>query len=340
MTRRWTARAALMFFVVLGATVAGMFASAAAYAQEDTRGLEAAPFDPVRVGTLRDKALREVSGMAVSRRDPNVIWVHNDSGSGPILHAIGANGRVRGRLRLKGATAKDWEDMASFTWQGKPMLMVADVGDNNARRSAVWLHVFEEPNLADAEDSSNVSVDLAWSIPFQFPDGAADCESVAVDTQNGHVLLLTKRQNPPMLYSLPLAPEGALPSRGKVRTATLLGPVDSIPRPTAADLLADPVFGAFSSQPTSMDVAGRTLVVLTYAHAYRYVREPDQGWAEALAAPPQIVLLPRMKQTEALTFNADGRGLFVTSERHHAPIYRLDPVIRAPVPVPSSGQTR
>ncbi|MEO1573725.1 MAG: hypothetical protein AAFU65_02070 [Pseudomonadota bacterium] len=320
--------------LVLGAT------ACPAVANEDTRGLEAAPFDLVRVGTLRDRALREVSGMAVSRRDPNVIWVHNDSGSGPILHAIGAHGGVRARLRLNGATAKDWEDMASFTWNGKPMLMVADVGDNNARRSAVWLHVFEEPDLAEAEDSNNIDVDLAWSIPFQFPEGAADCESVAVDTSEGRVLLLTKRQNPPMLYSLPLAPEGALPGRGKVRKATLLGPVNSIPRPTAADLLADPVFGAFSSQPTSMDVAGRELVVLTYAHAYRYVRAADQDWAEALSAPPQIVLLPRMKQTEAVTFSADGSGLYVTSERHHAPIYRLDPAVRAPEPPAATSETR
>lgn len=312
-------RAAIPVLGLLALTIA----HASGVEAVDTRGLVAAPFAAERVGTLRDRTLLEVSGMAISRRDPDLIWVHNDSGSRAVLHAIGADGRERARIGVRGATSQDWEDMASFVWRDQPMLMVADVGDNNARRSAVWLHMLVEPDLSIETDGKKPKTDIAWSVPFRFPDGAADCEAVAVDVANERVLVLTKRQNPPRLYELPLAPEGALPGRGKVIEARFLGEVGTIPRPTAADLMADPVFGAWGSQPTAMDMAGDELVILTYVHAYRYLRAPDSTWPQTLAAAPEIVLLPRMKQTEAITFAADGVDLFVTSERRNAPVYRL-----------------
>ena len=292
----------------------------------DTRGLERAPFTARRVGTLRAKSLREVSGMAASRRVDDLLWVHNDSGAKAIVHAIDQNGAERARVTARGATSKDWEDMAAFEWQGKPMLVVADIGDNDALRSVVWLHMFVEPDLADLSGDAlhNVETDLEWSVPFRFPGGAADCESIAVDEEAAEVLLLTKRENPPRLFSVPLAPEGALPGRGKVRDATFLGVVDTIPRPPASDILADPVFGAYGSQPTAMDLSGRELVVLTYRHGYRYERTGDESWADALGRPPQIILLPRMKQPESLAFDRTGSHLFVTSERRNAPLYRVE----------------
>lgn len=298
----------------------------AADGETDLRGLPRAPFTVTRTGTLRESALREVSGMAASRRVDDLIWVHNDSGARAIVHAIGPDGREHARVTVKGATSQDWEDMASFVWNDTPMLVVADIGDNDAKRSVVWLHFFEEPDLGSLEDEEevdkNVKVDLAWSVPFRLPDGPADCEAVAVDVQSGQVLIMTKRDNPPRLFAVPVAPEGALPARGKVRNAVLLGTVNTIPRPTAADILADPVFGSHSSQPTAMDIAGRSLVVLTYRHGYLFERAPEQSWADALASAPSILALPRMKQSESVMFDRQGRDIFVTSERRGAPVYR------------------
>jgi hypothetical protein len=287
------------------------------------RGLIKAPFDVVRTGVIGDKVLREISGMAVSRRDASVLWVHNDSGSRAHLYAITADGQRRARVTLKGATSRDWEDMAAFEMDGEPMLVVADVGDNNGSRSVLWLHFIHEPDLSELEAGAQIEVDVAWSIPFRYPGGAADCESIAVDTEAGQVLLLTKRQNPPQLHALPIKPEGAKPLRGSRIDAVELGPINTIPRPRAEDLLSDPMFGAYSSQPTAMDLTQNELLVLTYRHAYLYSRDDDQSWAEAVAQAPRIVLLPRMLQTESAAFDRDGRDVYVTSERANAPVYRL-----------------
>lgn len=319
-----------IFFAV---TCAGLGLTSAAGADE-LRGLRAAPFSVERTGTLSRPELREISGMAVSRRQEDVIWVHNDSGSRPLIYAISPDGVVRMRATVDGATSRDWEDMAAFDYEGRPMLVVADTGDNNARRDTVWLHFFEEPEIGSVGETV---VSVEWSVPFRFPEGPADCESVAVDVASDQVLLLTKRENPPRLYAVPIRPPGAGPSRGRRIDAELIAPLTTIPRPRAEDLLADAMFGAYSSQPTAMDVFGNQLMILTYRHAYIYQRTDGEPWTEVIARPPFIVILPRMKQGESLAYDAQGRDAFVTSEKRGAPIYRLRRVVDQGDGVPIPG---
>ena len=214
--------------------------------------------------------------MAVSRRRDDIIWVHNDSGSRPQIHAISPDGVVHAQVTIRGATSRDWEDMAAFDFEGR-----ADAGGGGRRGQrretiddmAAFLRG-ARGGAAGCRRRRDCAVE--WSVPFRFPDGPADCESVAVDVATGQVLLLTKRENPPRLYSVPIRPEGAAPSRGKRIDATLLGPVATIPRPRAEDLLADAMFGAYSSQPTAMDVFGDELMILTYRHAYAYQAQPGR----------------------------------------------------------------
>ncbi|MFK8015727.1 MAG: hypothetical protein AB8G17_09840, partial [Gammaproteobacteria bacterium] len=71
----------------LGALVIAILATTTlpGCADELYRGLHKAPFSPERVGTLKDRKLLEVSGIAPSRRRPGLLWVHNDSGSKPTV---------------------------------------------------------------------------------------------------------------------------------------------------------------------------------------------------------------------------------------------------------------
>ena len=57
--------------------------------------------------------VRETSGPARGRRDPSVLWTHNDSGFEPILYALDTEGRILGRVSVQGATLVDWEDIAA-----------------------------------------------------------------------------------------------------------------------------------------------------------------------------------------------------------------------------------
>jgi hypothetical protein len=69
---------------------------------------------------LTNRAAKESSGIAASWRNPGLFWTHNDSGYEPRIYLFDKQGRDLGSCLLKGVEAFDWEDIASFRWQGKP----------------------------------------------------------------------------------------------------------------------------------------------------------------------------------------------------------------------------
>jgi hypothetical protein len=141
-------------------------------------------------GQLQTGELVEASGLARSQRSPDLLWSMNDGGSKARLHAIDASGFHRGRIKLDDIENRDWEDLSSFDVDGTPYLLIADTGDNDAKRDQVSLHIVLEPDLA-LDDK--VKVDPAWSIHLRYPDGPRDVEAVTVDPARGQVLLLSKR---------------------------------------------------------------------------------------------------------------------------------------------------
>lgn len=278
-------------------------------------------------GTLEQDALNEASGMAASRRRDDLLWIHNDSGTGPRLYAVGTDGRDLGRVDVSGATSVDWEDMASFELDGVPYLLIADVGDNESSRRRVRLHVVVEPELTGERLARRTTVPVAWSIELVYEDGPRDCEAVAVDIVGQRVLLVSKRTVPLQLYEVPLRPAGA--PDGATVVARRAGPVAGIPPPTAADLARDPRFGSSRSQATALDVStdAREMVVFTYGNAYRFSRAEGEGWREAVSRPPEVITLPLLPQIEAGAFSGDAGSLWVTTEQRPTPLLRLD---RAP----------
>ncbi|MFW6108291.1 MAG: hypothetical protein ACOC8D_00615 [bacterium] len=252
---------------------------------------------------LANEAVDESSGLACSRRHDGVFWTHNDSGDQPRLYAFNRRGEHLATVIAHGAIAQDWEDMASFRLDGKPYLLVADVGDNKSRRPYRTLYVLPEPPLDLDERDVEATARISLAIEFTYRGGPQNCEAVAVEPARRRVLLITK---------------------------TLLGPC----RVYVAPLKASPRDKPFVLQPiatlliptvTAMDLApdGRRAAVLTYRGACVYTRRPDETWAEALARAPSPVRLPRIRQPEALCYGPDGHTLYLTSEKTPTPLLEV-----------------
>ncbi len=263
--------------------------------------------------------------MAASIRNKGVLWVHNDGGTGPYIFAASDEGKHLGKFQLATAENMDWEDMASFQLDGTAYLLIGDIGDNHAQRSFCTLYIIAEPIIAESDRLKTRTLSTAWQQRFRYEDGPRDCEAVAVDVEARRVLLLSKRDAPPALYSLPLLPG----TTGRIEPARRLTSISNIPPPTPADLKFR--YGRYRSQPTAVDLSptGHVMTVLTYKHAYLYNRLPKENWKTAWSRPPMIVYLPsveksKLRQREALCFRPQDRSLFVTSEGRHAPLYRLD----------------
>lgn len=274
------------------------------------------------MGALLDPQMSEISGLAASRRHPGVLWMHDDGGNPERLFAVSDSGSRLATFRVEGVTKTDWEDMAAFELDGKAWLLIADTGDNGGLRHSLQLHVFEEPATLE-----NARLEPAWSIAFRWPDGARDCEAVAVDAERGQILLISKKRTPPELFMLPLRPD----SEGLL-TASPVGTLAGAPGP-ATDLPDNaPLRAKIEHQVTAADISpdGRTLAVMTYGNLLVYPRLGAEEWSSAVSRPPSISPLPWLPQAEALGWSVDGSALFATGEFIPAPLYRIRPELKAP----------
>jgi hypothetical protein len=267
-------------------------------------------------GRLEDKGIREASGLASSRRQSGLLWIINDSGAKEIVHAIDHGGSRLGEFDLKKARNKDWEDLASFVLDDKAYLMVADIGDNDAKRNDRTLYFVEEP-----EPEKDGKAKISWQVSFQYPDGPRDAEAAAVDINNQRVLIVSKRDLPPRLYEVPLRTDA-----GEAVTAFRIGSIKSLNRPSKRDVEFAPKTKDPYWQPVGMDISRDNLaaVILTYRVLYYYQRQPDQDWLTALNTKPVRISLGNFKNAEAVAFGDGSREVFVTGENKHSRVLRID----------------
>lgn len=282
-------------------------------------GAAAPPDDaivPEITGRLEDTAIREASGLARSQRTPDVLWVINDNGAKEFVHAIDRSGARLGEFNLRKSRNRDWEDLASFVEDEVPYLMIADIGDNNARRGHRTLYFVEEPIV-----EKNGKVTRAWEVDYRYPGGPRDAESAAIDTRESQALILSKRDLPPRLYSVPLRADSDEPA-----VATRLGTVNSLRKPSRREVEYAPKTKDWAWQPVGMDISEDTFaaVILTYEAVYYYTRLPDQTWLDALNSKPARVGIGSFKNAEAIAFSDDKREVIVTGEAKHSKLLRID----------------
>ena len=265
-------------------------------------------------GKLESEKIDEASGLQAGR--DGVFFLHNDDGT--YLYAIDQSGRDLGRMNVKEAGDKDWEDMTRVIGDDGPLLVIGDTGDNLQVRKKVSLYFVREPMPGEF----NTDLELAHKVDVRYPDGPHDVESLAYDSSSDMLLLLSKRDQPPRLYGVPL--DLAL-WEDKVE-AVLLAEVPVFRPPTQKDMLLNPGRGMWISQPTGMDISadGGTAAVITYRSLYVFKRENGETWPEAFQRTPVEYLGPPGSYEEAVCFGHDPGSIFITTERRPAPIYRLD----------------
>jgi hypothetical protein len=258
---------------------------------------------PRRLGVLADREIRESSGLARSLLDQDAFWTHNDSGDVPRLFLIDRGGHTLATFVIEGAQAVDWEDIASFKRETHTYLLVADVGDNAARRQQCTLYIVEEPRIDRGGQPPASTLRPCSTVSFTYEDGPHNCEAVAVDATDGTVYLVSKEKGSECrVYKLVLPMEEGT----KQVVARMIARLD-IPRTTAMDISPD----------------GLRAVVLTYEDAYEYTRGKAETWAVAFTRKARVLSMPWRVQGESICYGADGRTLYLTSERTLQPLWEV-----------------
>ncbi len=270
---------------------------------------------PETVGRLQPVALKETSGLAISRRSSGNLWAINDSGNTPQLHLLRIDGAEVGYATVLGVQNRDWEDLASFTLEGEPYLLIAETGDNLAIHDTCSVFVVKEPPARDLK--LRVGLPIAWQINFKFEDGPRDCESVAVDVAAGKIVLVSKRELIPGLYELPLRPETRKTLVAKRKGSVMLtgDPTLIAGKRRARD---------YRWQPTALDISadGSAAVLATYRHALYFRRKNQEPWTAAFSRPPIQLTPHRLNGCENAAFSSDGNEIFLTAEGQRSPIIR------------------
>lgn len=268
-------------------------------------------------GVVTDPRVDEISGLAASRRRDGLFWAHNDSGNPNSIYALTPAGAVVAEYTIDGLRNLDWEDLASFELDGKPWLLIADIGDNGGLRPTIQLILVSEP---DATTERGGRVTPEWVLTARWPDGPRDAESIAVDPASRTIYLLAKRRVPAQLFALSLEPPT---SPDEVRTIRQIGTVPGIPQPTQEEIASSPEIGRWLGQPTAMDRrADGSFVVITYRDVYLFLARAGDDAVATLRRAPQRLGLPPLPQAEAVAFSRDGRSVYAATERLPAPIVR------------------
>ena len=206
---------------------------------------------PIALGRVQDPALTELSGIAVSRVNPGIVWVHEDSGGEPVVYALDRAGTVAGAVRLSGVSNVDWEDIAVGRCEPEGpdrwCVVVGDIGVPGGERSDFALLRFEEPALDGAPE-----IEIAPEIlPVAYPVAQEDAEALAL-TAAGEPVVVTKRADATAgIYWLPA---GASAWEPLAEVSTGAAGEDLTARATAADLFPD----------------GSALIVRTYFHVWLF----------------------------------------------------------------------
>lgn len=244
--------------------------------------------------TARADAIDEASGVVESRRSPGVLFVHNDSGDGARFFAVGPDGRDEGEFRLRGATAVDWEDIALGPCPAGSCVYLGDIGDNAAARAEPVIYRVAEPATAAGE-----VVDVAWdALPFRYPDGPHDAETLLAHPATGDLYVVTKVESGASGVYVLRAPHAPGPARTAERVASLNLPRDAGQLVTGGDL----------------HPCGDRLLVRTYLKVYEYARPAGAPFEALFAAQPRAVAFLPERQGEAVGWRADGRGYVTVSE--------------------------
>lgn len=143
---------------------------------------------PVQTGAVVDASLDELSGVAVSRSQPDVLWVHEDHLGAAAVTALNPAGETLATVTLEGASNHDWEDIAVGTCGETSCIYIGEIGNNDGDRTELGVYVLAEPDLADIIDGAVTVTDWTW-YGLAYPDVVENSEALAVSSGGLPVVL-------------------------------------------------------------------------------------------------------------------------------------------------------
>ncbi len=258
--------------------------------------------EPIDQGAITNLAINEASGLAASHKNPEGLWVHNDSGSKPLLFLLNTQGETIATFYVAGATNRDWEDIAVGPGpaEGESYLYVGEIGDNQAVYPSYTIYRIPEPVVTERNKTQVDTLRQTEAIAFVYPDGKRDAETLMIDPLTKDIYVISKRDEYENIYraafpqttssTITLEKTGTLPFR-------IGGMLEQI---VGGDISAD----------------GEQILLKSYVQVFYWKRKNDAvSITELLQEKPLLLPYNVEPQGEAIGFETDGNGYYTLSEK-------------------------
>jgi hypothetical protein len=250
---------------------------------------------PRTSATITAPDIAETSGIAVSVVNPDVYWVHNDSGDTARTFAVDKDGNHLATLAFDTAKPTDIEDMAiEDVSPTQSRLYFADIGDNKLARKDVVIHRIDEPKLSPARGALQDLTVQSETMRVVYEDAAPhNAETLLFDSLTKELFIATKKSGGPSEVHR----VGPFKAGSRV-TTTKVASVD-IDFATGGDLSRD----------------GHMIVIRNKTdQAWLWLRDPKETVGAALARPACRIPIAKELQGEAFAFFPKSDGYVTVSE--------------------------
>lgn len=277
-------------------------------------------------GRLRNRQLKELSGLAASRRHKGLLYAINDSGNSPTVYAIDETGKLLHQWEIA-ARNRDWEDMTMMTINGESYIVIGETGDNLLRHSTASLYFLSEPQWPP----TTTTLDVDAKVDFTYEDGPKNVEAVSAAGSSVYLLSKTsqrgKGNSTNGVYQLQLSPDTIFASGQELMTARRVASMASRGN-SIETTLAAALAGVNLNNPTALEIDSdsNTAYILTYREVLKIPKAPQQTWSQAFASKSTRIAWHSLSQAEALSVSP-GRAIWFTSEKMGSEIraIALDP---------------
>lgn len=295
----------------------------------DARSVEAAGsvrrFGPAStVGSVTDSRVDESSGLVAAARHPGRFYTVND-GAVRRLYLLDPQKGIVMDWRLAGADYRDVEDLASYRADGMDFVVLADLGDNDARRDSITLVSYPEPRLG----ADDLVPGETWTLRYE--DGPRDAEAAMVAPDGDWALIIEKVETGPSGVYFAELP------RPSTSSTLLLRRVAEVE--VGGDLLGTQMVTGADRSPD-----GRHIALLTYAGLTEWdqpiakANEPAPlPWAWTRSSPREVPKAVQ-NQAEAVAYDLAGTALYTTSEGVPFPVQRAE-LVGAKLPAGATPST-
>jgi hypothetical protein len=269
---------------------------------------------PKKTGSVAPAELNALSGIAVSRTQPGILFAHNDH-ERAVIYAIDLQGKLHARITLPNAMASDIEDIAVGPCGAQTCVFLGDIGDNAASRSEYSILRITQP-MVPSEPAEMAMNAMFERFRFTYEDGSHNAESLMVGP-DGSIYIVTK-----------VAPGtgGNVAATGVSSIYKLPASIEtgSIARATKVATLTVPASGDMAASAAAAHPCGQGFLVRTYNRVYEFLTPKGGSFEGAFTVMPTSVAMPDEPQSEGIDYRADGRGFITSGEGMNAPIVETD----------------